>query len=295
MPDRVLAPQLIAPLDVDHVTYYASDDLPDAETLGTVGFFVPGYLEHPNAHWSAQMPGLEVVQLLTIGFDYALAHVPPGVTVCNAAGVHEQSTAELAIGLIIARWRGIDRAARDMVTGTWDHRRGRSLQGARVVIVGAGGVANRIADCLHPLGCDVQLVGRTRRGAVAAVQELPALLPDAHIVILAVPLTEHTEGMVDAAFLRRLRDDALVVNIARGSVIDTEALLGEVPRIEAVLDVVDPEPLPSDHPLWHAPGVLITPHIGGDTDAFPRLARELITEQASRWRRGEALVNIVSP
>ena len=123
--------------------------------------------------------------------------------------------------------------------------------------------------------------------------ELPQLLPAADIVVLAVPLTAQTEGMVDRAFLSMLRDGALLVNVARGSVIVTDDLLAELPRIEAILDVVDPEPLPPEHPLWSAPGVLITPHIGGDTDAFPRLARELIGAQVRRWRSGEGLLNVV--
>ena len=294
MAERVLAPRMIAPLSVEDVDYYESGGLPDAEVLDGTGFFVPGYLEHPNADWIGSLPGVEVVQLLTIGFDYAISHVPPGVTLCNAAGVHEQSTAELTVGMIIACWRGIDRAARDMTTGTWDHRRGRSLQEARVVIVGAGGVATRIADALQPLGCRTQLVGRTARGDVAAASDLPQLLPDADVVVLAVPLTPETDGMVDDAFLRRMRDGALLVNVARGSVVVTDDLLAHLPRIQAAVDVVDPEPLPSDHPLWQAPGVLITPHVGGDSDAFPRLARELIDAQVRRWRSGQPLVNVIA-
>jgi phosphoglycerate dehydrogenase-like enzyme len=240
-----------------------------------------------------KLPNLEVVQLPTVGFDAALNHLPAGVSLCNAAGVHEQSTAELALGSIIARWRGIDRAARDMTVGRWDHRRGRSLQEATAVIIGAGGVGTPIASALSALGARPQLVGQTARAGVLPALELPQLLPAADIVVLAVPLTAQTEGMVDRAFLSMLRDGALLVNVARGSVIVTDDLLAELPRIEAILDVVDPEPLPPEHPLWSAPGVLITPHIGGDTDAFPRLARELIGAQVRRWRSGEALLNVV--
>ena len=293
MADRILAPELIAPLPVDGVDYYGPGGLPDPQMLASAGFFVPGYLEQPNADWVVSLPHVEVVQLLTIGYDYAIAHVRPGVTLCNAAGVHEQSTAELAVGMIIARWRGVDRAARDMESGTWDHRRGRSLQDARVVIVGAGGVASRIADSLAPFGCSTQLVGRTARAGVASADQLPSLVAEADVVVLAVPLTPQTEGMVDQAFVKRMRDGALLVNVARGSVVVTDALLAELPRIEAALDVVDPEPLPAEHPLWHAPGVLITPHIGGDSDAFPRLARRLIVDQVRRWRGGEPLVNVI--
>lgn len=293
--DLVLAPDYLLLETQDATAPYGPGDLPASIDLDRVGFFVPGYLEHPNAEWMTQLPNLQVVQLPTVGFDAALAYLPDGVTLCNAAGVHEQSTAELAVGSIIARWRGIDRAARDMPSGRWDHRRGRSLQEAVVVIVGAGGVGRRIAQALAPFGCFVELVGRSTRPGVHGANELPELLCRADVVVLAVPLTSETNQLVDAGFLSAMRDGALLVNVARGSVVVTADLLAHVPRIEAVLDVVDPEPLPADHPLWNAPGVLITPHIGGDTDAFPRLARRLIADQIERWRSGQPLLNVVRP
>lgn len=291
--DLVLVPELLAPDGVAGCIAYAPGVLPDEGTCERVGFFVPGYIDNPNPDWMTRLPRLQVVQLPTVGFDSALEHLPGGVTLCNAAGVHEQSTAELTVGLIVAKWRGIDRAARAMTDGTWDHRRGRSLQEAGVLIIGAGGVGRCIADALTPLGARTQLVGRTRRDQVAGADELTDLLGDADVVVLAVPLTPETEGMVDGAFLSRMRDGALLVNVARGSVVVTEDLLLHLPRIEVALDVVDPEPLPDDHPLWSAPGVLITPHIGGDTDAFPRLARRLIARQVERWRDGEPLANVI--
>lgn len=293
--DLVLLPELLAPGGLFDCVTYAPGVFPDDDTRARVGFFVPDYIDNPNPEWMTRFPQLQVVQLPTVGFDAALVHLPVGVTLCNAAGVHEQSTAELTVGLIIAKWRGIDRASRDIVDGIWDHRRGRSLQEARVLIVGAGGVGSRIADALAPLGARTQLVGRARRDQVAGTEDLPELLGAADVVVLAVPLTPETEGMVDHSFLSRMQDGALLVNVARGSVVVTQDLLAHLPRIEAALDVVDPEPLPADHPLWSAPGVLITPHIGGDTDAFPLLARRLIARQVQRWRSGEPLDNIVSP
>ena len=289
----VLVPDFLAPDGLPDCVTYRSGEVPDHATCSRVGFFVPDYIDAPNPEWMEKLPNLEVVQLPTVGFDAALNHLPAGVSLCNAAGVHEQSTAELALGSIISRWRGIDRAARDMTVGRWDHRRGRSLQEATAVIIGAGGVGTPIASALSALGARPQLVGQTARPGVLPALELPQLLPAADIVVLAVPLTAQTEGMVDRAFLSMLRDGALLVNVARGSVIVTDDLLAELPRIEAILDVVDPEPLPPEHPLWSALGVLITPHIGGDTDAFPRLARELIGAQVRRWRSGEGLLNVV--
>jgi phosphoglycerate dehydrogenase-like enzyme len=289
----VLVPELLAPRDLVDCVAYAPGVLPADAVRQQVGFFVPDYIDNPNPEWMGRLPHVQVVQLPTVGFDAALAHLPGGVTLCNAAGVHEQSTAELAVGLIIAKWRGLDRAARDMLEGTWDHRRGRSLQEACVVIVGAGGVGRRIADALSPLGCRTHLVGRTRRNGVDPADRLPELLEHSDVVVLAVPLTPETQGMVDHEFLSRIPDGALLVNVARGSVVVTEDLLAHLPRIEAALDVVDPEPLPSHHALWSAPGILLSAHIGGDTDAFPRLARQLIASQVQRWRSGEPLANVI--
>ncbi|NDG94224.1 MAG: hypothetical protein EBY42_00045 [Actinobacteria bacterium] len=166
----VFAPDYLLPVDTQGALGYREGHEPEAEVLERVGFFVPAYIEHPNAHWMARMPRLDVVQLPTVGFDAVVPHLPTGVTLCNAAGVHEQSTAELAVGSIITVWRGLDRAARDMVEGTWGHRRGRSLQQARVVIIGAGGVGTAIARALEPFGCSQRLprIGSGHRGHPSA-------------------------------------------------------------------------------------------------------------------------------
>ncbi|MDQ1247005.1 MAG: hypothetical protein QG597_1374 [Actinomycetota bacterium] len=149
---------------------------------------------------------------------------------------------------------------------------------------------------LAPFDVDLVPVARSSRTGVNGVEELDALLPSADIVVLAVPLTDATRGLLNARRLALLPDDALVVNVARGPVIDTDALLAEVStgRLRAALDVTDPEPLPADHPLWRAPGVLITPHIGGDTTAFPPRAQALLTAQLRRYCAGEPLVGVVT-
>lgn len=293
--DHVLVPRWLEVTGVGKQIDFDPGSKPRDDELANVGFFVPGYLEDPNAWWAQSMPNLEVMQLLTIGFDYAIKHVPANVTLCNAAGVHEQSTAELAIGMIISHWRGIDAAARSMTTGTWNHTRGRSLQEATAVVIGAGGVGARIAAILEALGAHVCMVGRTARPGVVAMSDINSVITSADIVILAVPLTDETAGMVDRNFLELLPDGALLVNVARGPVVNTDALLAELAkgRISAALDVVDPEPLPAEHPLWSAPNLLITPHVGGDSDAFPRLVRRLILEQVERWRAGKPLANVI--
>ena len=290
----VFAPDYLLPVDTQGAVAYREGHGPDAEVLERVGFFVPAYIEHPNADWMARMPLLDVVQLPTVGFDAVVPQLPTGVTLCNAAGVHEQSTAELAVGSIITVWRGLDRAARDMVEGTWSHRRGRSLQQARVVIIGAGGVGTAIARTLEPFGCVTTVLARTRRPGVVPIADLHDILPRTDIVILAVPLTDETAGMVNDDFLSRLPDGSLVVNVSRGSVAVTEDILRHAGRLEFALDVTEPEPLPKTHPLWLTPSVFITPHIGGDTDAFPRLAQQLIGEQVERWRNDQPLRNVVA-
>ena len=291
-----LLPQVLAPLDVPGVQWYVDEENPDPASCADVGFFVPRYLgTGPIAHLSLKMPKLEVLQLLTIGYDYALEYARPGVTLCNAQGVHEASTAELTLGLIIASLRGIDRSIREGSTGMWNHQRGESLQGKRVLIIGAGPVGRAIESVIAPMGASITMVAQTAREDLAAVTELPGLLPHADVVVLAVPLSPSTAGMVDAQFLSHLKTGSLLVNVARGQVVVTSDLVRalESGRIRAALDVSDPEPLPVDHVLWSMPNVLITPHVGGDSDAFPVLARALIARQIHNWLTGASLENVI--
>ncbi len=270
--------------------------LPIATRLEDVVFYVPHYMGPPeDLALMAHMPNLRVVQLLTAGYDNALRHLPAGVTLCNAGGVHDASTAELGVGLILASQRGIDAFARAMPQGAWLHSRRASLADRSVLIVGAGGVARALRDRLLPFEVSVEMVGRSAREGVHAVAALPDLLGTADIVVLAVPLTDQTQGLVGVEFLARMRDGALLVNLSRGPVVDTDALVDAVAsgRIRAALDVTDPEPLPSGHPLWTAPGVLISPHIGGNTTAFLPRARRLVADQLRRFAAGQPLASVV--
>ena len=264
--------------------------------LSKVGFYVPVYMgPRDSLELIAQMPNLEVVQLLTVGVDAALEYVPEHVSLCNAVGVHDASTAELAIALVLASLRGIDDFARAMPHGEWIHDRRSSLVDRNVLIIGAGGVGQAIAHRLIPFGAEVTLVARSQRPGVVASSELPSLLPEADIVVLAVPLNMHTSGLVDESFLSRMREGSLLVNVARGGVVDTQALVrhAQQGRIRAALDVTDPEPLPPEHPLWRIPGVLISPHVGGNTSAFLPRARALVEQQISRWRSKDPLMHVV--
>ena len=264
--------------------------------LSKVGFYVPVYMgPRDSFELIAQMSNLEVVQLLTVGVDAALEYVPEHVSLCNAVGVHDASTAELAVALVLASLRGIDDFARAMPRGEWVHDRRSSLVDRNVLIIGAGGVGQAIAHRLIPFGAGVTLVARSQRTGVVASSELPSLLPEADIVVLAVPLNMHTSGLVDNSFLSQMREGSLLVNVARGGVVDTQALVrhAQQGRIRAALDVTDPEPLPPEHPLWRIPGVLISPHVGGDTSAFLPRARALVEQQISRWRSKDPLMHVV--
>ena len=267
-----------------------------SENLSQVGFYVPTYMGPSECfELIAQMPSLQVVQLLTVGFDAVLDYMPEHVTLCNAVGIHDAGTAELAVGLILASLRGIDDFARAMPRGEWIHESRTSLVDRKVLIIGAGGVGQAIAQRLNPFEVEITQVARSQRSGVMDITELPSLLPKADIVVLAVPLTVTTKRLVNDSFLSQMRDGALLVNVSRGGVVDTDALVqhAQQGRIRAALDVTDPEPLPPEHPLWQIPGVLISPHVGGNTSAFLPRARALVENQIARWRNGEPLAHVV--
>jgi phosphoglycerate dehydrogenase-like enzyme len=247
-----------------------------------------------------ELPSLRVVQTLTAGYENVVPHVPAGVTLATAAGVHDTSTAELAVGLAVATLRGFPDFVRAAERGVWASGVRPALADRRVLLIGTGGVGSAIAARLAPFEVEITRVGtRARdddRGHIHAGAELPDLLPRHEVVVLATPLTDDTRGMVDAAFLAAMPDGALLVNVSRGPVVVTDALVAELTsgRLLAALDVTDPEPLPPDHPLWTAPNVMISPHVGGDTTAFPPRARALLKDQLERFAAGRALRNVVA-
>ncbi|MGW6546140.1 2-hydroxyacid dehydrogenase [Streptomyces massasporeus] len=250
-----------------------------------------------------RMSNVRVVQTLSAGIDHVepgLGQLPAGVRLCNARGVHEASTGELTLALILASLRGIPDFVRAQDRGEWLGGFRPALADKNVLIVGYGSIGEAIEDRLVPF--EVARVARvarsertTARGPVHPLTELPALLPDADVVILSTPLNETTRGLAGADFLSRMKDGALLVNVARGSVVDTKALLAELEtgRITAALDVTDPEPLAREHPLWRAPGVLISPHVGGPTSAFLPRAKRLLVDQLNRHVNREPLRNVI--
>lgn len=272
MSDVVMLPGWLEP-DVPGLEYVFWDHGQPVPDLSDVTVFIPPYMPTPGDVAIAHgMPRLRLVQALMAGVDGMLAHLPP-VEVRRAVGLHDTSTAELAVGLMIAAQRGIDVAARAMPRGKWDHVRRPALADSRVGIVGWGGVGQAIARRLEPFEVEVFGFSRSGQGCLPAAR-FDELLPTLDIVVLALPLTD--EPFMGAPRLAAMRDGALLVNVGRGGLVDTDALLREVPRLRAALDVTDPEPLPPEHPLWQAPGVLITPHVGGDSEAFVPRARAMV-------------------
>ncbi|WDZ87338.1 2-hydroxyacid dehydrogenase [Micromonospora cathayae] len=267
-----------------------------------VRLWVPPFLAGPDVTaLAAKLPDLEVVQLLSAGADAWVGRLPAGVTLCDARGVHDSATAEWVVTAILSRLRGFDTLARAQGRREWAYdgvAPTDELAGKRVLIVGAGSIGAALRARLVPFEVSVTLVARTARPeqGVHGVDALPALLPEADVVVLLVPLTEETRGLVDADFLAAMPDGALLVNAARGPVARTDALLAELRtgRIAAALDVTDPEPLPADHPLWELPNVLITPHVAGSVRGLLPRAYRLVAEQWDRLAAGRPLANVVT-
>ena len=240
-----------------------------------------------------------LVQSQSIGYDSVHTVLPAGHVYANAASVHETSTAELALALILASQRGIPDFVHAAGEGRWAPAHHASLADRTVVILGYGGIGQAIEARLSPFETNIVRVASTARagttGHIHGVDELPELLPHADIVVLVTPLNDTTTGLVDDAFLAAMPDGALLVNVARGRVVDTAAMLAHAGsgRLRFALDVTDPEPLPAGHPLFALPNVLITPHVGGASTAMlPRMAR-LLADQIERMLRSDEPRNVV--
>jgi phosphoglycerate dehydrogenase-like enzyme len=250
------------------------------------------------------LDALEALQLQSAGYEQFADDVPPGVALCNAAGVHDASTAELALALALASIREIPEFAAAQARGEWKPLvLRRSLADRRVLVLGYGNIGRAVVRRLLPFEVSVTAVAsRARAGdelveEVHGIDELPALLPQQDVVVVITPLTDSTEGLVDARFLAAMKDGALLVNVARGKVADTDALVAEAAsgRLRVAVDVTDPEPLPADHPLWTAPNVLVSPHVGGASTAFRPRALALVRRQLAAYAEGRPLDNVVSP
>jgi phosphoglycerate dehydrogenase-like enzyme len=276
---------------------YDGHGAPPSTTEDVEMYVVPYMIASPEPlEIMRSLPSLRVVQTLTAGVDNFLPYVGEGVTLCNARGVHDASTAELAVALLLASLRGLPDFVRAQDRGDWAPLHHPALADRTVLIVGYGSVGAAVEARLAGFECSVLRVARRARDGVHDLAALPGLLPRADVVVLTVPMTAETVGLVDAEFLAAMRDSALLVNVARGPVVVTDALLAELQagRLRAALDVTDPEPLPADHPLWSASGLLLSPHVGGNTSAFLPRARRLVAEQVRRYATGEALLNVIT-
>lgn len=291
-----LARDVPLPDGLDVHVWDAADPLPSDDVLNTITYYVMPYTFEPiTGEIIGKLPALQVVQTLTAGYEHVLPYFRDGLTLCNARGVHDASTAELAVTLTLASLRGIPTFVEARTRQEWAFGFYEALADKTVLIVGYGSIGRAIEARLAPFECDVLRVARTARDGIAGFDALPELLGRADVVILICPLTEETRGMVDAGFLARMRDNALLVNVARGGVLDTDALVAELTtgRLRAAVDVTDPEPPPAGHPLWSVPGLLMSPHVGGSSSAFWPRARRLVQAQLNRYAVGEPLANVV--
>jgi phosphoglycerate dehydrogenase-like enzyme len=287
---------------LEMVTWDIHEPHPRAEEVAIV---VPPYLDpQQRLDLLGTLPKLELVQLLTAGYDNVTPHLPRGVALCSGGGIHDASTAELALTLILASIRGIPDFVRAQDRHHWIPTRiWPALADRRVLVVGYGKVGRAIAARLLSFETTVTAVASRARGGdelvetVHGIDELPALLPEQDVVVVITPLTDATAGLVDAGFLAAMKDGALLVNVARGKVADTDALLAEAAsgRLRVAVDVTDPEPLPADHPLWSTPNVLVSPHVGGASTAFRPRALALVRRQLAAYAEGRPLESVVSP
>jgi phosphoglycerate dehydrogenase-like enzyme len=259
-------------------------------------FLVSEYApDPPDPQILSVLHGLRAVQLPSAGYAGWTDALPETVTLCNGRSIHGQSTAEAAVTGVLALLRRIPESISAAQREIWEARNVEQVSGKRIVVVGAGDIGRRIDHLFRAFGCSTVLMGRTRRDGVVPVGELETVASTADVLVIAVPLSDSTAGLVDASLLQQLPDHAIVANVARGPIVNTAALTAEVAtgRLRAYLDVTDPEPLPPGHPLWTLPGSLLTPHTGGGEIHWRSRYADLIREQLTRLRDGRELLNVV--
>ena len=264
--------------------------------LSEITIYVPTYMGGKKSlDPISDLPNLRMVQLLTAGYEDVVPFMRNDLILCNARGVHDFSTSELAISLILAHYKNHHEFAGNQSQGFWNHKTIGSLYGKEIAIIGAGSVAQRLKSMLAPFECKVTMFGQSARDGVEAISTAQATVGKFDCVVLLVPLTASTRNLVNGAFLTAMKDGALLVNVARGPVVNTEALCAELKskRLFAALDVTDPEPLTQGHPLWSFENCTVIPHVGGDSTAFEPQARAFLAEQFQRIAKGQQPINII--
>jgi phosphoglycerate dehydrogenase-like enzyme len=270
----------------------------DDEVCRQIEFYAPRYTGAAlDLNAVPRMPNLQVVQLPNAGFEDALVYARDGVRICNAKGVHDASTAELAVALTLASLRGIPEFVHAQERGEWSHARNSALADLSVAVIGFGSIGQRIARLFTALEAKVTPYSRTGSNGSRPISRLDDEIGQYDVIVLIAPATPETTHLIGTRQLRAMKKGALLVNVARGSLVDTPGLVEALMsgHVRAALDVTDPEPLPEHHPLWRAPNVLISPHVGGDTTAFAPRMRALIERQLAHLAAGEPLENVVHP
>jgi phosphoglycerate dehydrogenase-like enzyme len=268
----------------------------ETSDLSEITFYVPTYMGGRAAlELTKKMKNLKVLQMPNAGYDDAIEYVREGITLCNGKSIHDDSTAELAVGLTIASLRGFPDFVRNQDKSAWVHVKNQSINDKKIGIIGFGSIGSTIAKMLSGFSVEIIPFTQSGRDNTIAISNLDKHLPTLDVVILILPLTAESKHLFNAKRLSLMKDGSLLVNVARGPIVDTDALVKELNsgRITAALDVTDPEPLPSDHPLWKAKGVLISPHVGGNTSAFEKRARRLIESQLQLLADGKSLNNVI--
>jgi phosphoglycerate dehydrogenase-like enzyme len=296
LPDAPETVPTLQPLPdgIEADVWTGGEPLPDSKD--EVEFIVlPGGVTPAMIAVITELPKLKVIQLLSAGAERVIPYVPEGITLANARGAHDTATAELTVGLIVASIRNFPRFTRAQEAGRWDFAVSESVAGKRVLIVGYGSIGAAVERRLAGWEVTVDRIARHPREGVRPMTELQEALPIADVVIILVPVTDETRHLVNEEFLKSMKDGALLVNVARGPIVDTDALLKELTaqRITAALDVTEPEPLPPGHPLWQAPGLLLTPHVGGAITGANDRAYAIVRDQLARYAAGEPLRNVI--
>lgn len=278
---------------VEPLRYDAGQALPDGAEHAEV--LVPKFLSRADSVDLTRLPKLRLVQTMTAGAEGWISQLPDGVRLSTGRGAHGGSSAEWVMAALLHIYRGLGGFTDAKRVQQWTFRQTETLVGKRILVVGAGDLAAELVRRLTGFDTTVTLVGSRARDGVHGVDELPGLIPGHDVVVLTVPVTSRTAGMVDAAFLAAMDDNAILVNIARGPIVDTDALLAELQsgRLRAALDVTDPEPLPPGHPLWTAPNLLLTPHVGGSSTGSYERGYAVVRAEILRFIAGEEPKNLV--
>jgi phosphoglycerate dehydrogenase-like enzyme len=295
VPDDLGLEAFATPPTIEAIPYRPGEPFPAGHRDATV--VVVGYGNAPaiGARFT-ELPDLRLVQTLNAGFEQWLPLLPVGVMLSNGRGAHGGSSAEWVVAALLAIYRDLVTFSKHQSDGVWRPMNTETLIGKRIVILGAGDLAVNLASRLAPFETEVTLVGRRARPGVHALADVDGPLRLADAVVVMLPASEATRHIVDAEFLARLRDGTVVVNAGRGASVDTDALLAELNsgRLRAALDVTEPEPLPLGHPLWSAPGLLLTPHVAGSTNGAWERAWTVALRQIEAYGRGDQPPNLVA-